>query len=146
MAYLSAHDPNFAQVVAVDAEFDTFTRAWCVSELAKAHAMGMQQHLKLLNVRALERRAGRLRNLRIENMKATRPEDVAQILAGIPDKAAFNAKLQSLLFHTLLPQWRNLDAREQMAVIGRIARWQGLVNTRRSIGVCQYRQDADPHA
>ena len=89
---------------------------------------------------------GRLRCLRIESMKATRPEDVADILEGIPDKAAFNTKLQSQLFHTLLSQWRNLDAHEQMGVIGRIARWQGLVNTRRSIGVCQYRQDADPHA
>lgn len=33
------------------------------------------------------------RFLRIENMKAWRAEDVAEILAGIPDKAAFNAQL-----------------------------------------------------
>merc|ERR1711974_174809 len=89
MAYLSACDANFAQVIAVDAAFDLFTRAWCVSELAKAHAMGLKQHLKLLNVRSLVTHSKRLRALRIQNMKATRPEDVAEILAGIPNKKSF---------------------------------------------------------
>ena len=36
-AYLSAQDSEFAQVIAVDAQFDLFTRAWCVSELEKAY-------------------------------------------------------------------------------------------------------------
>merc|ERR1712050_503596 len=75
MAYIAAHDANFAQIIAVDSRFDLFTRAWCVSELAMAHAMGMKQHLKLLNVRALEENSTRLRQLRIEDMKAARQED-----------------------------------------------------------------------
>lgn len=74
MTFLSAHNPNLAQVIAVDADFWLFTRAWCVSELATAHAhtMGMKQNLKLLNVRALQTHSERLRSLQIENMEATR--------------------------------------------------------------------------
>ena len=60
MAYTFAHDPDFTQVVAIDAKFDLFTRAWCVSELAKAHTMGMKQQLKVLSVRALDLAAPRL--------------------------------------------------------------------------------------
>merc|ERR1712187_638065 len=81
MGYLSAHDKKFAQVVAVDAEINLFTRAWCVSELARAHATGMKQHLKLLNARALETHSERLRTLKIEEMQAARKEDTVEILA-----------------------------------------------------------------
>merc|ERR1712100_30032 len=98
MELLSVCDKTFAQVIAVDARFDIFSRAWCVSELAKAHSMGMQQHLKLLNYRSLEDHAQRLRSLRVESMQASRPEDVLEILSGIPDVAAFNKQLQTILF------------------------------------------------
>merc|ERR1711963_639618 len=57
-------------------------------------------------------------------MKASRPEDVAEILAEIPNHEEFNQKLHSLIFDRLIPQWNNLDAQEQMTRIGRIARWQ----------------------
>ena len=73
----------------------------------------MKQHLKLLNKRSLEEHAEQLHNLRIENMTASRPEDVVEILSGIPDKVEFNSQLQHLLFDTLIPNWHNLDAREQ---------------------------------
>merc|ERR1712232_1009630 len=89
-----------------------------------------KQHLKLLNVRALEARRDTLRHLRIEDMKASRPEDVREILEGIPDPAAFNMQVQRLLFDRLIPQWMNLDAIDQMTIIGRIARWQIAVNQR----------------
>ena len=89
LAYLSAHDVNFEQVIAVDAKFDLFSRAWCVSELAKAHALGMKQHLKLINKRSLKDHSQSLEQLRIEDMQASRPEDIAEILADIPDKARF---------------------------------------------------------
>merc|ERR1712224_909715 len=117
MGYLSARNFNFAQVVAVDAEFCLFTRAWCVSELAKAHACGMRQHLKILNTQTLQTKQRQLCNLRIENMKASRPEDVAEILAAIPDTAAFNKEIQHLLIDKLIPAWNNLDACEQMSII-----------------------------
>jgi len=79
--------------------------------------MGMKQHLKLLNMRSLEEHARRLRSLRIESMTASRPEDIVEILSGIPDKAEFNSQLRHLLFDTLIPNWHNLDAREQTHLI-----------------------------
>ena len=46
-------------------------------------------------------------------MTAFRPEDIVEILAGIYDQAEFNSQPQRLLFDTLIPNWHNLDAREQ---------------------------------
>ena len=86
MAYLAAHDADFSQVVALDVKFDLFTRAWCVSELATASAMGMRQHLKPLNSQALKAHTHLLRSVRVENMKATRPEDIEEILLVFPTK------------------------------------------------------------
>ena len=40
MALLARENPDFAEVVAVDASLDLFGRAWCVAELAEAHRMG----------------------------------------------------------------------------------------------------------
>ena len=51
--------------------------------------------------------AGRLRVLRIENMNAPRPEDVAEILAAIPDATTFNNQLHMMLF--IIPHWLMLD-------------------------------------
>ena len=62
---LSAADPEFSQIIAVDANFTLFTRAWCVAELAKAFEMGMRQHLKLLNLWSLETNARHLRSLHV---------------------------------------------------------------------------------
>lgn len=123
MAYLSARDPHFSQVIAVDANIALFTRAWCVAEIAKAHTIGMEQHLKLLNYRALEEHEFALRHLQIERMRATRTEDIEEILANIPDKAAFNKKLTSMLFRKLIPQWENFDARDRMTMLGKVVRW-----------------------
>ena len=67
MKHIFLTNPSFSQVIAVDAEFDLFTRAWCVSEIAQASTMGMRQHLKLLNVRSLESNAKRLQTLRVES-------------------------------------------------------------------------------
>ena len=130
MAYLVARDASFEQVVAVDADFNLFTRAWCVSELAKAFVTGMKQSLKLLNVRSLQKHKEALEGLRIENMQASRPEDIADILADIPDKALFNGFLQRMIFHSLIPNWSNLDALNQAVQIARVARWQGLAAKR----------------
>ena len=121
-----ARDANFEQVIAVDAHYDLFTRAWCVSELAMAFGMGMKQNLKLLSVRSLHDHKETLQDLKIERMEASRPEDIVEILAAIPDKALFNAKLQSMIFQSIIPSWNNIDALEQAVSIGRVARWQRL--------------------
>eukprot|EP00969_Alexandrium_andersonii_P117948 5217285-Alexandrium_andersonii.AAC.1 len=53
--FLSATDRHFSQIVAVDDSFLLFSRAWCVSEIAVANAMGMEQHLKLSSAESLAR-------------------------------------------------------------------------------------------
>ena len=86
-------------MVAVGAKFELVTLAWCIPELAKAPSSGMKRELKLLNFRILEEHAPQLRTLHIEDMDASWPEDVAEILCVFPGRAAFNARLRELLFH-----------------------------------------------
>merc|ERR1712096_198623 len=123
MTFLSSTDPSFEQVIAVDADFKLFSRAWCVAEIAAANIAGMKHNLKINAASTLEDYADDLRALRIENMEASRPEDRDEILAGIPDTNASNVRLQSLLFNELFPAWEELDASEQMNRVGAMARW-----------------------
>ena len=126
MALLARENPDFAEVVAVDASLDLFGRAWCVAELAEAHRMGMVQSLKMRNAETLLRRQLTLQGLKVENMKASRPEDVVEILAKIPDKEAFNAKLQELIFDSnvgLVAAWKNADALQQMEEVSHLLKW-----------------------
>ena len=126
MALLARENPDFAEVVAVDASLDLFGRAWCVAELAEAHRMGMAQSLKMRNKETLLRRQLTLQGLKVEHMKASRPEDVVEILAKIPDKEAFNAKLQELIFDSnvgLLAAWKDADASQQMEEVSHLLKW-----------------------
>ena len=126
MALLARENPDFAEVVAVDASLDLFGRAWCVAELAEAHRMGMSQSLKMRNKETLLRRQLTLQGLKVENMKASRPQDVVEILAKIPDKEAFNAKLQELIFDSnvgLVAAWKNADALQQMEEVSHLLKW-----------------------
>ena len=125
MALLASENPDFAEVVAVDASLDLFGRAWCVAELAEAHRMGMAQSLKIRNEDTLLTRQLTLQGLKVENMKASRPEDVVEILAKIPDKDAFNTKLQELIFDSngLLTAWKNADALQQMEEVSHVLKW-----------------------
>ena len=125
MALLSAGNPDFAQVVAVDQQFGLFTRAWCVAELVQADETKLKQHVKMHSKVLLERKAGGLKNLRVQDMQASRPEDVQYILKRIPDKTLFNAKLQKLIFDKagLLSTWCQLDASRQMEEVGNLLKW-----------------------
>jgi len=127
MKLLAASDHDFEQVVAIDAGFSVFSRAWCIAELAVAHAVGMKQHLKLPSAQALEGQEHGLRSLRIEDMESSRPEDKGEILDSIPDKDAFNARLQRLLFEDLLPAWYDLNGLEQMERLARLLKRQDAV-------------------
>lgn len=127
MTLLFARNAGFQHVIAVDEPFGLFTRAWCVAEVAQAHAMGLEQSLVLCGSKALARREAQLRGLRVQDMKATRPEDVEEILAKIPDKEEFNNRLQELIFDPndgLVASWRCLDTSQLWIRIGRMARWQ----------------------
>merc|ERR1711933_288154 len=100
----------------------------------------MKQHLKVPYFRFLEQHAEQLRNLRIENMEASRPEDVREILAAIPDVDLFNKHLQSLIFDKLIPSWNNLDAQDQMSIVAKIVRIQDVINSRNSAGILSENQ------
>ena len=129
MAFLARKDPNFTEVIAVDANLDLFGRAWCVAELFEAHRMGMAQNLMLRNTATLMTRQRTLQGVRVEDMKASRPEDVQQILEKIPDKKAFNEKLQELIFDGqvgLLAARKKADVLEQMEDLSYVLKWARL--------------------
>ena len=132
MAWLAASNPSFAQVVCVDASFELFHRAWCVAELAEAHRRGMEQSLNICNREALIREQHALKALQVEKMKASRPEDVDEILAKIPDIKAFNETLQELIFNEkfgLLSAWKKVDALQEMEELSHMLKWARLAET-----------------
>ena len=131
-------------MIAVDENFVLFSRAWCVAEIAAAHKVGMKQSIKIASTDALDRNEGDLRNLRIENMEATRPEDRDEILRKIEDHDAFDARVQTLLFNDLLPAWRRLDVASQLDRVGHFVRWQAVANRRGSKGVLNPRGQEAP--
>jgi len=120
MAYLFATDVEFAQVIAVDQDFTLFSRAWCVAEIAAAFESGSRQYLKVYADACLTAHEDDLRGLKIENMEASRPEDITEILSNIADTNAFNDRLQSLIFGTLVGNWRNLDLKEKLRKVGHV--------------------------
>ena len=70
-----------------------------------------------------------LQDIRVEDMKASRPEDVQQILEKIPDKKAFNEKLQELIFDGqvgLLAARKKADVLEQMEDLSYVLKWARL--------------------
>lgn len=129
MKYLSARNPRFEQIVAVDTAFKLFTRAWCIAELAAANTAGMPQSLKVTSADAMENNSESLRKLRVQDMSATRPEDKKEILDSIPDVDKFNQVLQRLLFEEILPAWTGLDGGEQMSAAGVLIRIHAVSET-----------------
>ncbi|CAE7508306.1 mycA [Symbiodinium pilosum] len=124
MSYLACRH-ELQQVIAIDASFCLFQRAWCIAELVEAHKNMIPQHLKVFSRSKLYGTEEQLRDLRVQDMKATRSEDVDEILCKIPDKDAFNQFLQHLIFDTggLLDQWHRGDASQQMGGVGRLLKW-----------------------
>ncbi|CAE8639125.1 unnamed protein product [Polarella glacialis] len=124
MHWLAATDTSFYQVVAVDAGFELFGRAWCVAELAEAHSIGMCQQLKVVSAAALEENAHKLRDLKVQEMRASRQEDVDEILAKIPDHETFNQQLHDMIFYSVISGWTDLDEQQKLDKAAHIARWQ----------------------
>lgn len=125
MAVLASSDASSKQIIAVDVCFGLFDRAWCIAEIAQAFEMGMVQSMQLISCMSRGAYTDKLRKLRIEEMKASRPEDVAEILSKIPDKEAFNERLQDMIFGQsgLLPCWTCLDGEQKLVHIGCWLRW-----------------------
>eukprot|EP00928_Gymnodinium_smaydae_P042860 TRINITY_DN28831_c0_g2_i1.p1 TRINITY_DN28831_c0_g2~~TRINITY_DN28831_c0_g2_i1.p1 ORF type:complete len:704 (+),score=67.60 TRINITY_DN28831_c0_g2_i1:30-2114(+) len=125
ISFLAASNERFEQVIAVDEHFDLFNRAWVVAEIARSHSLGVRQNMKVMHASALSEHTESLKLLQIEQMRASRPEDVQEILSTIPDKAAFNQYLQDLLFNRrdgLLHTWKSGDTAQRMRILGRLSR------------------------
>jgi len=137
LEFLGASNKRFRHVIAVDRKFTLFSRAWCVAEIAKAFDFGIEQHLLLPSAALLTEHEASLLDLRVEDMKATRPEDAQAILAKIPDKAAFNQQLQHLIHDRLLVTWKSLDEGQRLQRAGRIARLQ-LACQQRKVGLAPW--------
>lgn len=123
ISWLAATDDSFRQVLAVDGELELFSRAWCVAEVAEAYMMGMKQLLKIESTKALQKHSAKLKALRIEDMKASRVEDVQEILGRIPNKDEFNSQLQRL-FGKLFSTFWHLHPSERLKTACRELRWQ----------------------
>ncbi|CAJ1340843.1 unnamed protein product, partial [Effrenium voratum] len=123
IGWLAATDSTFIQVIATDSEMELFTRAWCVAEVAEAYMMGVGQKLKIESQAALKQRSAEMKNLRIEDMKASRVEDVQEILDRIPEKAEFNQQLQHLFGKLFRNLWQ-LHPSERVKMAFREVRWK----------------------
>ena len=84
MLHVAKQNPLHRHVVAVDSSFAVFERAWCVSEIYTANDIGLHQHLVIRSRDDLIENETLLRHLRIENMQASRQEDVEEILRRGP--------------------------------------------------------------
>jgi hypothetical protein len=126
MRFLSATDRHFQHVVAIDPDFQLFSRAWCIAEIAVANTVGMQQHLKIYVAGDLVRHTSRMSCLKVEDTECAIPEDKAEILASIPDKAAFNERMHHMLTGELFPAWESLDGEEVAVRIGQFVRWESI--------------------
>eukprot|EP00931_Biecheleriopsis_adriatica_P039378 TRINITY_DN22520_c1_g1_i1.p1 TRINITY_DN22520_c1_g1~~TRINITY_DN22520_c1_g1_i1.p1 ORF type:complete len:683 (-),score=96.11 TRINITY_DN22520_c1_g1_i1:76-2124(-) len=124
IAFLSASDENFTQIIAVDRSFEIFGRAWCVAEMAEANHMGMRQDIKLASRQdsGFDAQTSQLKQLDVRRMQASRPEDVTEILAKIKDVDEFNSHLQHLLLgdEGLFVVWNKFDIVSQTAELGRV--------------------------
>merc|ERR1712113_249804 len=95
MALVGMHH-NLKHIIAVDRKFELFSRAWCVAELARGHNLGLRQYLKIPSFEVFEANRPALQELDIRSMRASRAEDVLEILSKIPDVIAFNSHLKSI--------------------------------------------------
>jgi len=131
MELISTLKPGFSQVIAVDAKFQLFTRAWCVAEIHQAQQLGMVQRMRTLSQENLTQYEMWLHCLKVEEMSASNPADTELILSKIEDKARFNAELQSLIFGKdgLISACHM--GFERMAILGAVAR-QGAIRLKQA--------------
>merc|ERR1711972_1316654 len=125
MSYLAVHDDSFDHITAVVNSFGLFNRAWCVAEIAEARSVGMTQRLLIRSKKGVQEHKDKLRAMKVQDMEASRREDVEYILKRISDHEEFNAHLQSLIFDEtsgLLSTWV-CDAKQLMQNAGQFTKF-----------------------
>ena len=109
---------DMRQVIAVDEDLDLFSRAWCIAEIHMAHKLAITQAVTLLDLDMLVDTESFF-SLRIENCKASRQEDVAEILSKIEDKPKFNREVKNLLCNEEHGIFANAYAHKAQELAGR---------------------------
>eukprot|EP00931_Biecheleriopsis_adriatica_P111919 TRINITY_DN8639_c0_g1_i1.p1 TRINITY_DN8639_c0_g1~~TRINITY_DN8639_c0_g1_i1.p1 ORF type:complete len:743 (+),score=83.46 TRINITY_DN8639_c0_g1_i1:286-2229(+) len=135
MAEMSKRFPGMRQIIAVDEHLDIFSRAWCIAELAEAHKLGIVQTVKLHQL--VLANTARCKDIRVENCKASRPDDVKEILSKIPDASAFNREVNSLIWNResgIFANTRKLWEKEVEKLSARGLRIQQLIDFYTSLG------------
>jgi hypothetical protein len=124
------HGNAFRLVVAVDPTFDLFKRIWCIAEIVKSRRLRIHIDLKFEAEDTLRNRLVlRERDqLRVQDCRATRQDDVNEVLRTIgddDDQRNFNEFLQDLIFdesHGLFAQYqrRTGDSSTALAEVGHV--------------------------
>lgn len=122
MAHLAEVVPQMRQIVAVDQDFEIFSRAWCIAEINQALSLGIDQVLKLPSAEAVQRRGVEVQSIRVEECQASRAEDRDAILEKIPDLDAFNARMHAAIFGQAGLLQQALDGATEAAWLGNVAR------------------------
>jgi len=128
MMFTFSRNKQLVQCIAVDVDFEVFSRAWCIAEVVESSRIGIKAVLVVPSRQQLVAHTPKLLRLKVEEMQASFPEDKELILARIDDKPSFNRQLSNLIFDRqsgLLAVWHHLDAEQQMGMVGRLLLWQG---------------------
>jgi len=122
MSCLSCISPRFEHFIATDMDFYLFSRAWCVAEIHCGRRLRLTQNMAMHSQLSLKNNKAKLKDLKVQEMKASNPDDVTFILSHISDVHAFNKDVQELIFAQdgLVQTWCN--GLEQMHLLGKVAR------------------------
>lgn len=118
MRLLASCNAHVTQVVALDRRCATLRRCWCVAEIVEAHKTEMRQSILVFSAASLHANVGDINGLRVEDMEASYTEDVALILAKIPNKDDFNIKYRSIVKQAVA-DWSTLIHSDKLTRAGR---------------------------
>jgi hypothetical protein len=109
---------RFGQVIAVDREFELFSRAWCLAEIAQAKRSHIPQSMKVFSFENIDHHFGKMENLDVRQCNASRAEDKAHILKKIEsytsiEKFNTDVRLQvyGIAFHWMRRQFNDVMSR-----------------------------------
>ena len=130
---MSRRYPEMRQVIAVDEDLDIFTRAWCIAEIHMAHKLKIAQSAKLHDLDMVVNTAS-FDDIKIEACKASRKEDVDEILSKIDDKEMFNQEVKTLFSDPTDGILANPFAHKARELAGRSIRLDNLLQFYSSLG------------
>eukprot|EP00931_Biecheleriopsis_adriatica_P025620 TRINITY_DN15678_c0_g1_i1.p1 TRINITY_DN15678_c0_g1~~TRINITY_DN15678_c0_g1_i1.p1 ORF type:complete len:158 (-),score=21.34 TRINITY_DN15678_c0_g1_i1:53-526(-) len=106
ISLLTSQISNFRLLVAMDINFNTLSRVWCVAEIYQACVLNIPLSVCIESNGVFEANAEaidievmtKLMALSVADCEASREEDKADILGRITDIASFDVQLQHVIF------------------------------------------------